>query len=84
VTSLYAQLASRRLEGAVAALLFAVNDANGAALSWLSNRSIVLGLLLGALGLAAHHRARCAARTFSPAAVFWVVAGSCRYPWTLN
>lgn len=75
VASLYRSFALTKAEGIVAGLLFAVNDANGAAVSWLSNRNVIMGVLFGALALTTHHRARGAGRLWSSAAVLWILAG---------
>jgi hypothetical protein len=72
---LYRSFAMTRAEGIVAGLLFAVNDANGAAASWLSNRNVLVAVLFGMLALAAHHRARSAGRLCSGATILWILAG---------
>ncbi len=75
VAKLYRSFATSKLEGFLASALFAVNDANGAAVHWVSNRNVIIGTLFGALALTAHHRARSAGRTCSVAAVLWVCVG---------
>jgi hypothetical protein len=42
----------------LAAVLYALDDAHGAALSWLSNRNALLATICGVLALILHHRSR--------------------------
>ncbi len=70
----------RRIEGvsapaALGTLLFALGDGNGAAVGWLSNRNLLLGVLFCALSLSAHHRSRQRGRVFSGWALAWFLAG---------
>ena len=58
----------RTLEGSstvagLAALLYAVDDAHGAAVAWLSNRNSLIAATLGVMALIAHHRWRHCGKT---------------------
>lgn len=58
-----------------ATALFVLNDDNGAAVGWLSNRNVLIGVAFCALMLRAHHRSIMGGRSASPATLLWLLAG---------
>lgn len=56
--TLYRQLSPHTSVAGLAALLYAVDDAHGFAVGWLSNRNTLMAALFGVLTLSAHHRSR--------------------------
>ncbi|HMJ10689.1 MAG TPA: hypothetical protein VK524_04735 [Polyangiaceae bacterium] len=62
VALLYRELELSPKIAGLALLLYALDDAHGAALSWLSNRNALLATLFGVLTIILHHRWRKSAR----------------------
>lgn len=58
VARLYKELEVDPKLATLASVLYALDDAHGAALSWLSNRNALLATILGVLALLLHHRFR--------------------------
>lgn len=58
VAAFYRQLIPNAWVAGLAALLYAVDDAHGFAVGWLSNRNALMATFFGVLALSAHHRWR--------------------------
>jgi hypothetical protein len=58
VARLYRELDADPKLATLATVLYALDDAHGAALSWLSNRNALLATIFGVLALMLHHRFR--------------------------
>jgi hypothetical protein len=61
----YRELLSSRVLASVAALMFALDDAHGAAVGWISSRNSVLAVLFALLAVLLHVRARKRGRALS-------------------